>query len=372
VQKKSPQLIRDLVRREGASLVTCYVPIARTGNDVKQNGIRIKNCQHALATAHVAGGVDERTLAAAARELARAAENIENPRAPRPAGVALFASADECVAVESTTPFAASVTIAPRYYVVPLVPVTAPAPSAFVLALSRHVVRLIDAATAQELPLPRNAPRSLTDAVGTERRTPTLQQHSVGTGAVFHGRGEGDDDVLPEIEIYCRRLATALAGELGGDGRGVVLAGDVQITATFRRIAIGWPLLAEHIHGNHDRTPSSQLAAFALPLLAARESARQADLRLLYGTRSAEQRASDDPRDIAAAARDGRIDTLLLERAAALDEPALRAAREPHAVQPEGPFNSETVLTLRCGGEVCVVPAAAMPTRSPQAAIFRF
>ena len=73
-----------------------------------------------------------------------------------------------------------------------------------------------------------------------------------------------------------------------------------------------------------------------------------------------------------AAARDGRIDTLMLERNAALDEPSLRAAREPHTFQPEGPFNSEAVLTLRGGGDVCVVSAAAMPTRSPQAAIFRF
>jgi hypothetical protein len=348
------------------------VPFARAGSDVKQNGIRLKNCQHALAAAHRAGDVDERTLAAATRELARAAETVEDPRAPRPAGIAVFASADECVTVESAAPFTTSVTVGPRYYVVPLVPLASTTPSVFVLALSQHAVRLVALATAQELPLPRDVPRSLTDVVGTERRAPSLHHHSVGNGAVFHGHGEGDDDVLPELAIYCRRIAGALAREVAAAGTAVVLAGDVQITAIFRRAAVGWPLLEEQIHGSHDRTPASQLAAFAVPLVAARASSQHADLKALYGARSAEQRASDDPHDIAAAAQAGRIDTLLLEESAALGGPRMRAAGEPHAIQPEGPFNSEAVMTLRCGGDVHVMPAAAMPTRAPQAAIFRF
>ena len=254
----------------------------------------------------------------------------------------------------------------------PLVPLTTTSPPLLVLALSRHVVRLIDRATAQELPLPPDVPRSLTDVVGSERRAPSLQLHSVGNGAVFHGHGEGDDDLLPEIEIYCRRIASALESELARASATVVLAGDVQITAIFRRAAAEWPLLDEQINGNHDRTAAAHLAALATPLAAARRSAEHADLKALYGARSAEQRASDDPVDIAAAARAGRIETLLLERGAALDEPRLRAARAPHSVQPEGPFNSEAVLTLRCGGDVRVVPAAHMPTPAPQAAIFRW
>jgi hypothetical protein len=124
--------------------------------------------------------------------------------------------------------------------------------------------------------------------------------------------------------------------------------------------------------GPHDRTPAAQLAALAAPLAAAQQTAERAELRALYGARSAEQRASDDPRDIAAAAHEGRIATLLLEHGAALVEPRVRAAREPNCVQPEGPFNSEAVLTLRGGGDVRIVPSAQMPTRSPQAAIFRF
>ena len=208
--------------------------------------------------------------------------------------------------------------------------------------------------------------------MGGERRKPSLQQHSVRAGAVFHGRGEGSDALLRELETYCRRIVNALTDELARSGATVVLAGDVQITAIFRRAAASWRLLAEQIYGNHDRTPAAQLAAFATPLAGAQLSAANAELKTLYWARSPEHRASDDPREIVSAARAGRIDTLLLEHSAALDEPGLRAAREPSAVSAEGPFNTEAVLTLRNGGDVRVVPAADMPTHAPQAAIFRF
>lgn len=212
------------------------------------------------------------------------------------------------------------------------------------------------------------------DVVGSERREASLQQHFAGNGSVFHAQGDGEDDVRPEVEIYCRRIAHALADELELARAIVVLAGDMQITATFRRVSQGWPLplLAEPINGNHDRTAAAQLAAHAAAVAAALQSTEHAKLKTLYGERSDERRASDNPRDIKAAAHEGRIDTLLLERTAALDGPRVRAARQPHSIQPEGPFNGEAVMTLRCGGEVRIVPAAEMPTRAPEAAIFRF
>ena len=348
------------------------MPFERAGKDVRQNAIHLKNCQRTLAAARAAGDVDERTVAAAERELERAAKSAENPRATRAAGLAVFAAPDDSVAIASTTTFAPLVTVAPRFYVVPLLPRTADLPPVFILALSRHAVRLVEHATARELPLPPGVPRSLQDAVGAERREPSLQQHSVGTGAMFHSHGEGEDDLLPELELYCRQIAHGLPGELNRPGTTLVLAGDVQITAIFRRAAPGWPLLDAQIHGNHDRTPAAQLAAFTAPLVAARETAASAEWKALYGERSAERRASDDPGDITAAAGAGRIDTLLLERSAALDAPRLRAAREPHSIQREGPFNNEAVLTLRSGGDVRILSAAHMPTPAPQAAIFRF
>ena len=51
VLQPSSQVIRDLARRQGASFVSCYVPFARSGHDVRQNAIHLKHCQRAIATA---------------------------------------------------------------------------------------------------------------------------------------------------------------------------------------------------------------------------------------------------------------------------------------------------------------------------------
>lgn len=369
----SSQLLHELARDEGRALISCYVPFARSGKEVRQNAIHLKNCQRALATADAANGIDSRTLAAARKELASAADAAQDPRAPRDAaGFALFARPDRCVTLDSMAPFAPVVAVGDRFYLVPLLPFAAAARPAYVLALSRQSVRLIDCVHARELELPDDLPRSLTDAVGTERRKATLQRHAVGTGNVFHGQGEGDDDVLPEIETFCRRVANRLADRLEHADAVVLLAGDVQITAIFRRAAVNWTLLSEQVAGNHDRTTAAELCALAQPILNARHRQTHAELRELYDARVADRRASDDAADIAAAARAGRVDTLLLNETVAFHEPRRRAARRPHAIQPEGPFNTEAVLTLRCGGEVRLLAGADMPTAAPQAAIYRF
>jgi hypothetical protein len=373
MMQPSSQLVRDLARRDGASLVSCYVPIARSGSELRQTAIHMKNCQRTLADAHAAGKIDASTLAAATSELDDAARAVEDPRARRTAaGIALFAAPDECVTVESPAQFVPLVTIGPRFYLVPLVPYTMPTPSVYVLALSRHAVRVVQPLSRRELHLSAEVPRSLTDVVGRERRAATLHHHAVGAGSVFHGQGEGEDDVRPELEAFCRRVAQTLAADIDRTAATLLLAGDVQITAIFRAVAQGWTIVEQQIHGNHDRTSAEQLAALAEPLLADWRSADHAELRSLYGARCADRRASDDPIDIAAAARAGRIDTLLLDEAAALDEPRRRAARDPHTAQPEGRFNNEAVLTLRCGGDVRLIAAREMPTGAPQAAIYRF
>ena len=88
--------------------------------------------------------IDARTTATATRELTSAARAAEDPRAPRAAGIALFATPEGCVALASPPQFVPLVTIGPRFYILPLVPCTTPEPAVFVLALSRHSVRLIE------------------------------------------------------------------------------------------------------------------------------------------------------------------------------------------------------------------------------------
>jgi hypothetical protein len=68
------------------------------------------------------GIADERVSAAASRELEHATQAAEDPRAPRAAGLAVFASPERCFTLQSAAGFVPLVTIGPRFYLVPLLP----------------------------------------------------------------------------------------------------------------------------------------------------------------------------------------------------------------------------------------------------------
>ena len=114
--------------------MSCSVPFARSGNDVRQNAIHLKHCQSAIATAAERDAIDARTTATATRELTSGVLAPQDPRATRAAGLALFASPEGCVALASPPRLAPLVTIGPRFYIVPLVPCTTPEPAVLVLA----------------------------------------------------------------------------------------------------------------------------------------------------------------------------------------------------------------------------------------------
>ena len=145
VRNQSSQIVRDLARRQGESLVSCYVPFARTGKDVRQNGIQLKNCQRTIAQRANA------TPSTSARRLPRRASS----RAPRSTAQESRAPRGRARLVR----LAGRVRDArvPAAVLVPLVTI-APAvlhraaravarrrcPPVLVLALSRHAVRLIE------------------------------------------------------------------------------------------------------------------------------------------------------------------------------------------------------------------------------------
>jgi hypothetical protein len=371
VVPSSSQLVRELARQDGGQLLSCYLPMARKGPGVRQNALRLKHCQRAVTAAAESGAADERTAQTLLRELEQAAEALENPSATRVAGLAMFATPDGCVTLETAAAGAPLVTVGPHFYLVPLLPSALDARELRIVALSAHAVRLFVGWPPREVEAPAGLPRQLTDVVGTEIRPATLQRHGYGSNSIYHGHGDEDDDELPELEAFCRSVSAALASHLDLTTDRVLLAGDVQITAVFRRVAADWPLLAEQIHGNHDRTSAAELATLAEPIVDAWRKAADAQLRELYHMRAADGRASDELTDINSAAHAGRVDTLLLDesRAAAT---RVRAARAATAVERAGPFNAAAVWTLRCGGTVRLLATGDMPTRKPQAAIYRF
>lgn len=372
---------QTLLEEDDAVRVTCYLPMVRAGSETRQNPIRFKNILRYAHQALLERGLDKREAASLVRTIQDAVPD-DSFWEHQQEGLAVFATADDCRMLSLSRQFAPSVTVAPRFHVIPLLPAVHDNRRFLVLALSQDRVRLIRASRdrAEELDPGDGVPRSLTAVVGSQLEEQSLQTHTSTTGAAaFHSHGEGDDDRLPELERYCRAVADALAAEPAVLDAPLVLAADVRLAAIFRAVARRLRLLEDGIDGNHDRTPPDRLRDLAWPAVAARIAAEEAALVQTFHAQLGAGRASDDIDEIREAADRGRVESLLLSREDSLPQNSdfvpdadPDGGPDSSGVGSEPPVNADAVATLRNGGSVHVLASADMPTRAPVAAIFRF
>ena len=96
-----------------------------------------------------------------------------------------------------------------------------------------------------------------------------------------------------------------------------------------------------------------------------------------FGTARAAQRGDDRLTEVAAAAAEGRIATLLVEAQRKLPGRLDSATGKPQAAELAQPdvddmLDDVAEQVLRTGGEVIVVPTERMPSTTGLAAIYRF
>jgi hypothetical protein len=161
-------------------------------------------------------------------------------------------------------------------------------------------------------------PASLADALGHEVEEPNLKQHAGARPApgreapIFHGHGDGDDDRTREIVKFLQLVDDGLRERLPAAETPVVLAGVDELVHRFHDLSKHRGLIPGGVAGNPDSLDPRRLHAEAwevardvLEADAVRAVERFLELR---GT----DRASDRLQEVAPAAAQGRVETLLL------------------------------------------------------------
>lgn len=190
-----------------------------------------------------------------------------------------------------------------------------------VLALSQREVRLLEGSPhhVEELEL-RDVPTSLREVIEpAEARSAAMARLASSTSggesgrAVFYGHGAADDHAKKEdARRFVGQVAEGLRTYLAGQDLPMVPVGLDYLVAMYREANAYRHLTAESVLMNPDQLSESELHAAAWPV-ASGILDRQADsavesFRKLHGT----GRASNDPRVVAEAAEQGRVETLLL------------------------------------------------------------
>jgi hypothetical protein len=275
------------------------------------------------------------------------------------------------------------VIVADSFHIKPLMRILQSADRYQVLGLNRREMKLFEGNrdVVDEIEPEQGVPRTITDALGEElKESPTLTAFSPTAGgpAIRHGYGSKQDEVDIETERFFRAVDGAvLEHHSQPSGLPLILAALPEYHNLFRQVSKNPFLLADGIDVDPDALPADGLRERAWRLVEPQYLARLAGLVEEFGRAKSKGLGSEELAAVAEAAVIGRVATLLIDAdrhvAGRVDEASGRIEYGDLA-HPEidDLLDDLGELVVKKGGQIVIVPAARMPTRTGIAATYRF
>lgn len=294
-------------------------------------------------------------------------------------GLALFLAPRFFEYFISSLSFDQKVSVSHRFYLKSLLPVLYRGEHFFLLTLSKRETKLFRVTRTRmtEVRL-----EGLPDGVSRRSSEKQLQFHTgtqQGRGkraALFHGHGGGSEDEKTGLIQYCREIDSAVVDLLSDEKAPMMVAGLDYVVATYRQ-ANSYPYLVDDsIPGNpysysRDDLHRAAHAAMEPHLVRWREESL-----VRFGRGSEEGRACTDVAPLLQAAKEGRIEMLLVSLGAELFvRHDLESGRvDLHTRYEEGDvdvLDEAVVRTVLTGGEVYGIEEDEMPGHLPFVALLR-
>lgn len=355
------------MRAEGS--VTIVLATTKLTHEIGASIIELKNLAKEAVRQLQDIGFDKRKTAAIAEQIEDLSDD-EEFWAHQATSLVLYVTPENLTSFRLPTHLAPLVEVADRFHIKPLIRAATFPDVAFVLALSENSARLVEmhgdlpAEVVTVAGLPKNM-----DASGARNKS-----RDVSPGGRFQGRaGE-----TFHRRNYSRKIDAALRPLLAGRDIPLVLAAVDEFDTIYRSVNSYEHLATETIKGNPDRLSAGELAELARPIVQRLHAARIAALNEQYQTREKQGRAGTDLAQVARAAANGAIDTLLVDIDVVidgtLDETTGAIAVAKGASADTYDIVDEVAgLVLRFGGRAIGLRQADLPVAtSPVAAIYRY
>lgn len=374
-----PDLI--LAERQGPFL-SLYQPTHRAFPERQQDPIRFRNLV--------------KTLGDSLREKHRD-RDIESLLAPFHAlaadtefwnqgmdGLAVLGAPDLFRVYRLQRPVAELAIVADSFHVKPLLRVMQSADRYQILGLDRHEASLFEGNRDQvdEIALASAVPRHIEDAleIDAERERAIRTHGRVKPDAMGrHGASDVKNDAIDaDTEQFFRLVdQTVLEHHSRPTGLPLLLAALPEHHHLFRSISCNPFLVDAGIDANVKSLSTEDLRERAWSLFQPLYLDRLARLVEAFGAAQAKQQGSADLSDVARAAVQGRVATLLLQADRQLPgrlDPQSGAISQGELSDPQTDDLLDDLgeAVLRRGGEVVIVPAERMPTTSGLAATYRY
>ena len=279
-------------------------------------------------------------------------------------------------------PVAELVVVADSFHTKPLMRITQSADHYQVLALSRNAFKVFEGnrdALGEILPI-ESVPQTAAELLGKDADAREGAHRAYGpTGdAAWHGTDVKQDAADRDADQFFRAVDRAVLQHCSQpSGMRLILAALPEHHHRFRAISRNPFLMKEALDVHPDTLSLDALRERAWQLVQPHYLERLAGLVEAFGAAATHGQGADKLGDIAKAAIDGRIATLLIE-ADRLIPGTIDIERGKLIPGDLTDPNVDDVLddlgerVLKAGGEVIIVPAERMPTQSGAAAIYRF
>jgi hypothetical protein len=376
--RHQPELAELLVDRE-APCLSLYQPTHRSHPDNQQDPIRFRNLvktlEDSLRLKHPTH--EQRQLLARFHHVADDGGFWRHTYD----GLAIFGGANYFRIFKLQRAVGELAIVADTFHTKPLVRIVQSADRYQVLALSRKAFRLFEGNrdVLDEVHPSQAVSQSITDALKTEPAEAHQGVVSKGSaGSVHHGSRSKKDEIDSDTERFFRAVDRAmLEHHSNPSGLPLILGALTEHQTPFRAISHNSHLLPHGIEINPDALSVEALRERAWHVVEPIYLAALAKLVDEFGQAQSKWLGTDDLTSIGEAAAAGRVATLLVQAnhqiPGRIDRTTGRLVFDDLAhPRVDDLLDDVAEIVLKKGGNVVVVPADRMPTKSGAAAIYRF
>lgn len=304
--------LRQLVRAQGPC-VSLFLPTSRFGPETLSGPARLRHLVSEAAGELAAAGAE----GSHTKEVLAPLEDLLSNEPfwqSQSDGLVLYSAPGVFAHFRVPVSMPEEASVGPSFRIRPLLPLLSADGLFYILALSQNSVRLFQATrqTSGEVPL-GGVPGSMAEAIPQEEMERHGQAHSTGaTTTQFHGQGSEADYEKAALERYFRAVDQPLTTLLGSGDAPLVLACVGYYLPVYRQVSRYPRVWDKAVEGNPERRAVGELHGAAWSLVADHFAEREQRYLDRYRTIAGTGKTASGAEEVLAAARDGRVDTLLI------------------------------------------------------------
>jgi hypothetical protein len=301
-------------------------------------------------------------------------------------GLAVFSATGLFKVVGVHKSFEELAMVADSFHTKPLMQYLQSADRYHVLGLSLHDIRLFEGNrhSVAEMELLPDIPRTITDALGddlTDKHSTVASYGGTGgeSSSMHHGHGGRNEEMEKDAERFFRLVANNIYGRYSKPtGLPLILAALPEHHSLFERVSKNPLLLSKSISVNPTSVSTDKLVKLAWEIMEPEYNLKLDNFVSSFEQARVNGKGSDDYKEVAVAAVEGRVDTLIVEAdriiPVRITNLTTGNTQKKDLINPkvDDLLDDMGALVMKMGGQVMVLPAGKMPSETGLAAIFRY